>query len=994
MKNLILTTSLFFLISTSLFAQRVFEQNGKVGLKGNDSTVLLKPEYDKINLCYSLGEANTSFQIKVNNNFDGFDDFGGFGEDEFGEGDLGTDLDSFSETEGRTPPKYVTVQLNGKRGLFGLGKNGNKLEEILPAEFQTFQAFGEESNTSFEGGKLQLLLLQKENKWAMFSPENEKLKKANYNFDSLSLENSSGNWILAKNSGKWGFIDKKNPTIKTSFIYSKKPIFKFENTFWVETLPNKDSRFVMLSKEGDTVKTSEYFNLSGTRHGGLIGRKNGNWGAVHTSGLVLLPFEYEKVTFYPSNFSFELRKNGKFGLALYSGSSIIIESDEDLAVGKTYNPIELKMPVEFDKIQRTEEIYLVEKDNKVGVYSQKGEPILPIEYDDIKKTYKKPRLIVQKNGKQGIISYSENAGKFESKVELPVEYEDFQSDYDLKSGFFAKKDGKYGVINPDYSTALPFEYDSLISYPRYFLKKEGKWGRLELTSKEESLEFKIAIPFKYEGFRRLEHSSEFILIENGKSKLYDLATNEPISELEFDQVGWEKNGWVWFMNDGEFGLVEIKTGKVTPQEGIASKFSLKWETPIGQTTYRTNIMLANGQIAIGSNGSERGKRDAKDGVYLIDPKTGEINRQIVASRGEKTDINGQAISGDKIFFANENGEAFCHDFSGKPIWRVSIKDNFSGDDYYDTESKIGEFENSPALADMNGDGKDDVVFTSEAGQIYVLNGENGRRIDLPKFKREDNYSFLATPVLYDVSGDGTPDILTGGRWNNLMAFDGKTGELLWKKKEPYSVLASATILLEKNELPKVLVASRSNRIDFANLKTGKTEKRVIYDDYALFATPMLTPNKTLVLGTSEPRSEGILQTFQLTKESWEEDENTKDILFNSKDKAKTKHTANRISSAGFVADVLGNEEFQIGMVSESGEFSLINEEGNIIQQYRLPAGVEAPIFVGDIDADGKLEIVFACLDGILRCYDTKSEGKVFWGQFRGDNKNSGVMDFR
>ncbi len=991
MKNLILTASLLFLISTSLFAQRIFEQNGKFGLKGNDSTVLLKPEYENINLCYSLDEVNTSFQIKIDNTFD---DFGGFGEDDFGEGDL----DSFGETEGRTPPKYVSVQLNGKKGLFGLGKNGNKLEEILPVEFQSFQAFGEESNSSFDGGKLQILLLQKENKWAIFSPKEQKLTKVNYKFEELSVGNSaSGNWIVAKQNGKWGFVDRTNTEIKTNFIHSKKPEFKFENTFLVETLPNKDPRFVMLSKEENKVKLSEYFNLSSTRHSGLIGKKNGAWGVVHTSGIVLLPFEYEKVTFYPSNFSFELRKNGKTGLAFYSGSSIIIdsvESDEDLAVGKTYNPIELKIPVEFDKIQRTEEIYLIEKNNKVGVYSQKGEPILPIEYDDIKKTYKKPRLVVQKNGKQGIISYSENAGKIESKMELPVEYEDLQSDYDLKSGFFAKKDGKYGVINPDYSIALPFEYDSLISYPRYFLKKGGKWGRLELTSKGESLEFKTAIPFKYEGFRRLENSSQFVLVENGKSKLYHIKTNELVSELEFDQVGWEKNGWVWFMNDGEFGLVEIKTGEVTPQEGIASKFSLKWETPIGQTTYRTNIMLANGQIVVGSNGLERGKRDAKDGIYLIDPKTGEINQQLNPTATPKADVNGQAISGDKIFFTNENGESFCYNLSGKTIWRATIKDNFSGDDYYDTESKIGEFENSPALADMNGDGKDDVVFTSEAGQIYVLNGENGRRIDLPKFKREDNYSFLATPLLYDVSGDGTPDILTGGRWNNLMAFDGKTGELLWKRKEPYSVLASATILLEKNELPKVLVASRSNQIDFANLKTGKTEKRIIYDDYALFATPMLTPSKTLVLGTAEPRSEGILQTFQLTKESWKEDEDTKDILFNSKDNAKAKHTANRISSAGFVADVLGNGEFQIGMVSESGEFSLINEQGEIIQQLRLPAGVEAPIFVGDIDSDGKLEIVFACLDGMLRCYETNSEGKVFWGQFRGDNKNSGVMDFR
>jgi outer membrane protein assembly factor BamB len=506
------------------------------------------------------------------------------------------------------------------------------------------------------------------------------------------------------------------------------------------------------------------------------------------------------------------------------------------------------------------------------------------------------------------------------------------------------------------------------------------------------LEFETVIPFQFDGFARLEHSTNFFMVENGKFKLYDTKTNQPIADMQFDQVGWEKYGWIWFKKDNEYGLMAMKTEKITPQKTIESKFSLKWETPIGQTTYRTNIMFANAQIVVGSNGSERKKKDSKDRIYLIDPKNGKINQRIQPTPTGKTDVNGQAVSSNKLFFTNENGEAFCYDFSGKQIWSASIKDKFKGDSYYYTEDKIGEFENSPALADMNGDGTEDVVFTSEADQIYVLNGENGKRIPLPKFKREESYSFLATPVIYDISGDGTPNILTGGRWNNLMAFDGKTGELIWEREEHYSMLASATILLKKNELPKVLIASRSNRIDFADLKTGKTEKRIIYDDYALFATPMITPSKTLVLGTSEPRSEGVLQTFQLTKESWDKDEKIKDILFNSKDKAKATQKSNRISSSGFVADVLGNGEFQIGMVSEWGEFSLANEQGEIVQQFRLPAGVEAPIFVGDIDADGKLEIVFACLDGMLRCYETDSKGKVWWGQFHGDNKNSGVMD--
>jgi hypothetical protein len=113
------------------------------------------------------------------------------------------------------------------------------------------------------------------------------------------------------------------------------------------------------------------------------------------------------------------------------------------------------------------------------------------------------------------------------------------------------------------------------------------------------LEFETVIPFQFDGFARLEHSANFFMVENGKFKLYDTKTNQPIADMQFDQVGWEKYGWIWFKKDNEYGLMAMKTEKITPQKTIESKFSLKWETPIGQTTYRTNIMFANAQIVVG-----------------------------------------------------------------------------------------------------------------------------------------------------------------------------------------------------------------------------------------------------------------------------------------------------------------------------------------------------------------------------------------------------------
>jgi outer membrane protein assembly factor BamB len=57
--------------------------------------------------------------------------------------------------------------------------------------------------------------------------------------------------------------------------------------------------------------------------------------------------------------------------------------------------------------------------------------------------------------------------------------------------------------------------------------------------------------------------------------------------------------------------------------------------------------------------------------------------------------------------------------------------------------------------------------------------------------------------------------------------------------------------------------------------------------------------------------------------------------------------------------------------------------GKEIKKLKLPGkGAEASPFVGDVDGDGKLEILIADLDGNLYCFDTGSKGKVEVGGFR------------
>jgi hypothetical protein len=99
---------------------------------------------------------------------------------------------------------------------------------------------------------------------------------------------------------------------------------------------------------------------------------------------------------------------------------------------------------------------------------------------------------------------------------------------------------------------------------------------------------------------------------------------------------------------------------------------------------------------------------------------------------------------------------------------------------------------------------------------------------------------------------------------------------------------------------------------------------------------------------------------------------------------------NRVYSTSFYAYVLNTNLPQIGITTEQGELILFNDYGKQVYKLNLPAGVEATPLIADIDNDGLLEMLIATRDKYLYCFDTKSNGKVYWGQFRGNNFNTGV----
>ena len=88
---------------------------------------------------------------------------------------------------------------------------------------------------------------------------------------------------------------------------------------------------------------------------------------------------------------------------------------------------------------------------------------------------------------------------------------------------------------------------------------------------------------------------------------------------------------------------------------------------------------------------------------------------------------------------------------------------------------------SPALADMNGDGFTDIVIASSNGRVYVFD-RGGAQVApwtaASRFSALTSDATLASPVVADIDGDGMNDVVVGDESGSLAALSGASGAML------------------------------------------------------------------------------------------------------------------------------------------------------------------------------------------------------------------------
>jgi uncharacterized repeat protein (TIGR01451 family) len=178
-----------------------------------------------------------------------------------------------------------------------------------------------------------------------------------------------------------------------------------------------------------------------------------------------------------------------------------------------------------------------------------------------------------------------------------------------------------------------------------------------------------------------------------------------------------------------------------------------------------------------------------DGTLIWAHNTGADNGGIVSSPA-CGDINNDTTS--DIIIGASNFDVYALD--GRDGSRIWTSETNLGITTLPGGSILGAgVESSPALGDIDGDQKLEVIVGSQDGRVYRLEGENGEQ----SWNYTTEAEILSSATLCDVDGNNNLDIVIGSDDGNLYALDAN-GNVIWIHESSEEFELSSPIAMDLN----------------------------------------------------------------------------------------------------------------------------------------------------------------------------------------------------
>lgn len=279
-------------------------------------------------------------------------------------------------------------------------------------------------------------------------------------------------------------------------------------------------------------------------------------------------------------------------------------------------------------------------------------------------------------------------------------------------------------------------------------------------------------------------------------------------------------------------------------------------------------------------------------------------------------------------------------------------------------------ESSPAIGDIDGDGKAEVIALSYSGKMYVLDGLNGKIIKPWPTTIVDGKRELSSPALGDVDRDGRIEIIIGTRKDKrVYCLDAKTGDVEWFIQAREEIWSSPT-LIDINGDKRMEIVIGSDRLYVLDGKGSHIWSHL--PELGIRSTPTvgdIDGDGDLEIVFMDMGSTVYALSASLRRVEW---------------KQNLGYGEGLPFSSPALGDINGDGKPEIAVaISKKGIYVLSGRTGEPIRDYPIEARVKSSPAIGDIDNDGQLEIVIGANDRFIYAFKYGLK-KPFWKYRVGD----------
>jgi Leucine-rich repeat (LRR) protein len=352
----------------------------------------------------------------------------------------------------------------------------------------------------------------------------------------------------------------------------------------------------------------------------IFSNKNGDWfdGLMDSNQQIILPAIFHYIGEYPSDeknryLIFYINKQGPYNFDKNYGVFDLIEK-------------KWKFPLQYDliaKMHTTNDLCLIQKDGKWGVFNKNFIEILPLIYQEAPQLLRSnTSYVCRLNNKFGVKETINNT------MPIPFIYDGIYS-ITGTSRFIVKKEKQYNLVDSVNNVLFPSWYETISttnSRNIYKVKDKEKWYYVDQNGVRvdpyemrefdyKSFQFdvngklgqfvndSIILPFEYE-VNLTNFNSEFIVAKrNNKFGFLCFKSTGRIIECEsftFDSLFKLPNvNFYLFKESGKYGLLDTKRNRVNPNLYDSIKvFSASWDDPIFKVfnSKECNLMDQNGRL--------------------------------------------------------------------------------------------------------------------------------------------------------------------------------------------------------------------------------------------------------------------------------------------------------------------------------------------------------------------------------------------------------------